>query len=189
MKLTTMTQVTVDGVVQGNGGASDEDRRSGFERGGWARGAGDNETRTLITQTYQRADAFLEVQDPPAVETGSTSAAPSAAAARQKGFVRKIRQIYPQGGTGRLPFDHGVQIPDDSDALSSSSRTLGQRHGPAPWTWRASRARPCIRRGAAMGHGPAIQQSAKPFAPVTVPPQGHGCLPRVAAARAVVRGI
>ena len=59
MKLTTMTQVTVDGVVQGNGGASEEDRRSGFERGGWATGAGDNETRTLITQTYQRADAFL----------------------------------------------------------------------------------------------------------------------------------
>jgi dihydrofolate reductase len=59
MKLTTMTQVTVDGVVQGNGGASDEDRRNGFERGGWAMGAGDNETRALITQTYQRADAFL----------------------------------------------------------------------------------------------------------------------------------
>jgi dihydrofolate reductase len=59
MKLTVMTQVTVDGVVQGNGGASDEDRRKGFERGGWARGAGDDETRTLITQTYQRADAFL----------------------------------------------------------------------------------------------------------------------------------
>jgi hypothetical protein len=38
MKLTTMTQVTVDGGSQGNGGASDEDRRSGFERGGWARG-------------------------------------------------------------------------------------------------------------------------------------------------------
>ena len=59
MKLTTMTQVTVDGVVQGNGGASDEDRRNGFERGGWAMGAGDDETRALITQTYQRADAFL----------------------------------------------------------------------------------------------------------------------------------
>jgi dihydrofolate reductase len=59
MKLTTMTQVTIDGVVQGNGGASDEDRRNGFERGGWARGAGDDETRTFITQTYQRADAFL----------------------------------------------------------------------------------------------------------------------------------
>ena len=59
MKLTTMTQITVDGVVQGNGAASDEDRRNGFERGGWAMGAGDNDTRTFITQTYQRADAFL----------------------------------------------------------------------------------------------------------------------------------
>jgi dihydrofolate reductase len=59
MKLTTMTQITVDGVVQGNGGASEEDRRNGFDRGGWARGAGDDQTRTLITETYQRADAFL----------------------------------------------------------------------------------------------------------------------------------
>jgi dihydrofolate reductase len=58
MKLTTMTQVTVDGVMQGNGGASD-DRRNGFERGGWAMGAGDDETRMLITHTYQRASAFL----------------------------------------------------------------------------------------------------------------------------------
>src|SRR3954466_8060617 len=59
MKLTTQTQVTVDGVMQGNGGASDEDRRSGFERGGGARGAGDDETRTFIPETYRRADAFL----------------------------------------------------------------------------------------------------------------------------------
>ncbi len=58
MKLTTMTQVTIDGVMQGNGAASD-DRRNGFERGGWARGQGDDETQTLINQTYQRADAFL----------------------------------------------------------------------------------------------------------------------------------
>ncbi len=59
MKLTTMTQVTVDGVMQGNGGTTDEDRRNGFERGGWAMGAGDDQTMALITQTYQRADAFL----------------------------------------------------------------------------------------------------------------------------------
>ncbi len=59
MKLTTMTQVTVDGVMQGNGGASDEDRRNGFERGGWAMGVFDNESMTFINQTYQRADAFL----------------------------------------------------------------------------------------------------------------------------------
>ena len=59
MNLRTMMQVTVDGVVQGNGGASDEDRRNGFERGGWAIGVGDNETMTFINQTYQSADAFL----------------------------------------------------------------------------------------------------------------------------------
>ncbi len=59
MKLTTMTQVTLDGVMQGNGGASDEDRRNGFERGGWARGKGDKDTVTFINQAYQRADAFL----------------------------------------------------------------------------------------------------------------------------------
>ena len=56
MKLTTMTQVTVDGVMQH--GAWEEDR-IGFERSGWARGSGDDETRALITQAFQRADAFL----------------------------------------------------------------------------------------------------------------------------------
>jgi dihydrofolate reductase len=58
MKLTTMTQVTVDGVMQGNG-PIDVDRGNGFERGGWALGKGDDETRALITRTYQRAGAFL----------------------------------------------------------------------------------------------------------------------------------
>ncbi|MDX8140659.1 dihydrofolate reductase family protein [Lentzea sp. BCCO 10_0061] len=59
MKLTTMSQITLDGVVQGNGGASEEDRGNGFERGGWARGKGDAGTRAFINETYQRADAFL----------------------------------------------------------------------------------------------------------------------------------
>jgi dihydrofolate reductase len=58
MKLTTMTQITLDGVMQGNGAASD-DRSNGFERGGWARGRGDDATRAFITETYQRAEAFL----------------------------------------------------------------------------------------------------------------------------------
>jgi dihydrofolate reductase len=59
MKLMTMTQVTVDGVMQGNGAASDEDRRGGFERGGWAMGVFDDETLAFINRTYRRADAFL----------------------------------------------------------------------------------------------------------------------------------
>jgi dihydrofolate reductase len=59
MKLKTVTQLTLDGVTQGNGHASDEDRQGGFERGGWAKGAGDDSTRDHIAATCQRADAFL----------------------------------------------------------------------------------------------------------------------------------
>ncbi|MBM7832685.1 dihydrofolate reductase [Agromyces cerinus] len=59
MKLTTITQLTLDGVTQGNGGPTVEDLEGGFERGGWARGAGDDTTRDHIAATFQRADAFL----------------------------------------------------------------------------------------------------------------------------------
>jgi hypothetical protein len=45
--------------VQGNGGASDEDRRNGFGRGGWAMRVFDDKTLTFINETYQLADAFL----------------------------------------------------------------------------------------------------------------------------------
>ena len=58
MKLTTITNVSIDGVMQGLGG-SDEDRRGGFERGGWALPLFDDEAETFLGQVYQRADAFL----------------------------------------------------------------------------------------------------------------------------------
>jgi dihydrofolate reductase len=58
MKLTSVTHVSVDGVMQGLGGA-DEDRRGGFERGGWALPLLDNEAATFVNQVFQRADAFL----------------------------------------------------------------------------------------------------------------------------------
>ena len=58
MKLTTTTNVSVDGVMQGLGGP-EEDRSGGFERGGWAMPHFDSETAALTGQVYQRADAFL----------------------------------------------------------------------------------------------------------------------------------
>jgi dihydrofolate reductase len=58
MKLTVNMNVSVDGVMQGLGGP-EEDRRGGFERGGWAMPYFDEETAALIGQVYQRADAFL----------------------------------------------------------------------------------------------------------------------------------
>jgi dihydrofolate reductase len=58
MKLTTTTQVSIDGVMQGNGGRH-PDLDGGFERGGWARPLFDNEAMTFVNEVYQRADAFL----------------------------------------------------------------------------------------------------------------------------------
>ena len=58
MKLTTNTNVSVDGVMKGLGGP-EEDPRGGFERGGWAMPHFDSETAALIGQVYESADAFL----------------------------------------------------------------------------------------------------------------------------------
>lgn len=58
MKLTTITHVSVDGVMQGLGGP-EEDRRGGFERGGWALPLFVDEAATYLDEVFQRADAFL----------------------------------------------------------------------------------------------------------------------------------
>src|SRR5216684_1960774 len=58
MKLTITTNVSVDGVMQGLGG-SDEDRRGGFERGGWAIPLLDTEAGDHINKVYGGASAFL----------------------------------------------------------------------------------------------------------------------------------
>jgi dihydrofolate reductase len=58
MKLITNTQITVDGVMQANGGNNPE-FDPGFERGGWALPLGDEESTGYIGDFYRRADAFL----------------------------------------------------------------------------------------------------------------------------------
>jgi len=58
MKLTTITHVSLDGVMQGLGG-QDEDRSDGFERGGWAIPLFDDEAGTFLDRVFGRADAFL----------------------------------------------------------------------------------------------------------------------------------
>lgn len=58
MKLVTNTQITVDGVMQANGGNNAE-LDPGFDRGGWALPLGDEESLAYIGDFYLRADAFL----------------------------------------------------------------------------------------------------------------------------------
>ena len=58
MKLTINENVSLDGVMQGLGGP-EEDRRGGFQRGGWALPLFREEAATFFGQVYERADAFL----------------------------------------------------------------------------------------------------------------------------------
>ena len=58
MQLTASMMVTVDGVYQGPGGP-DEDRRGGFERGGWTAPYADPEGWPYLLDWFGRADALL----------------------------------------------------------------------------------------------------------------------------------
>src|SRR5258708_35238052 len=58
MRLMTTTNVSVDGVMQGLGGPS-EDPRGGFDRGGWAPPLVAPETADYLNQVYGGAAAFL----------------------------------------------------------------------------------------------------------------------------------
>ena len=58
MRLTTTTNVSVDGVMQGLG-RDDEDRRGGFVRGGWVIPLTGTEEMDHISEIYGGATAFL----------------------------------------------------------------------------------------------------------------------------------
>ncbi len=58
MRLTTTTNVSLDGVMQGLG-RDDEDRRGGFERGGWVIPLTGTEEMDHINEVYGGATAFL----------------------------------------------------------------------------------------------------------------------------------
>lgn len=69
MKLRTVTNISLDGVTQGHrridvesgrtGGRPEEDGSDGFERFGWAPPLLDDQASSFISDTFQRADAFL----------------------------------------------------------------------------------------------------------------------------------
>ena len=58
MKLMASMMVTLDGVYQGPGGP-DEDRRGGFERGGWTAPYGNEEGWRYLMSMFERAEALL----------------------------------------------------------------------------------------------------------------------------------
>jgi dihydrofolate reductase len=58
MQLIARIFTSLDGVYQGPG-SPDEDRRGGFDRGGWQAGHADEVLGSSITSAYEHADAML----------------------------------------------------------------------------------------------------------------------------------
>src|SRR5215212_1015206 len=58
MQLTVTTFLSVDGVYQGPGGP-EEDRRDGFDRGGWLVPHFDEATGQFMEEVFREVDAFL----------------------------------------------------------------------------------------------------------------------------------
>jgi dihydrofolate reductase len=119
MKLTITTNISVDGVMQGLGGP-DEDRRGGFERGGWAMPLFDDETETVTTEIYQRADAFLFGRRTYETFAGSWGAIPEMSASpigvalnRRPKYVVSTSLTDPQwAGTNVLSGDVAAAVGD-----------------------------------------------------------------------------
>src|SRR6266536_5510577 len=136
MKLTTTTNVSVDGVMQGLGGP-DEDRRGGFDRGGWAPPPVDPDTADYLNQVYGGAAAFLFGRRTHEIFAGSWGAIPEMATstigaalnARSK-YVASTSLTDPQwAGTTVLSGDIIAAIRDlkaqqDGDLLVPGSGAL-----------------------------------------------------------------
>src|SRR2546429_7935168 len=112
MRLTTTTNVSVDGVMQGLGG-SDEDRRGGFDRGGWVIPLVDTEAGDHINEVCGGATAFLFGRRAYEIFAGSwgaivemsTSPIGAALNSRPKYVGSAILSEPPWGGTTGLTRD------------------------------------------------------------------------------------
>ena len=119
MRLTTTTNLSVDGVMQGLGGP-DEDRSGGFERGGWAIPLLDAETGDYLNEVYGSASAFLFGRRTYEIFAGSwgamadPSTSPIAAALNSRPkYVASTSLVDPLwAGTTVLPGDVATAVRD-----------------------------------------------------------------------------
>jgi dihydrofolate reductase len=119
MRLTITTNVSVDGVMQGLGGR-DEDRRGGFERGGWALPLLDTEAGDHINEVYGGAAAFLFGRRTYEIFAGSWGAKPEmstspvgAALNSRPKYVVSTSLTDPRwAGTSGLPGDVAAAVGD-----------------------------------------------------------------------------
>jgi len=113
MKLTTVTNVSVDGVMQGLGGA-DEDRRGGFERGGWALPLFDPIASALNSRPKYVASSTLT--DPQ--WAGTTVLAGDVAAAIGELRVRPSGELQAHGSGNLVRWLFDQQLVDEITLLT-----------------------------------------------------------------------
>ena len=115
MKLTTTTQVSVDGVMQGPGGP-DEDERGVFERGGWAHF--DNEAGTVMDEIYQRRGVPVRpahLRDSPAPgERGTIRATARSDGVEHAAQVRGIDHTFDPKWANTTVLSGDVAVPSAS---------------------------------------------------------------------------
>jgi hypothetical protein len=105
MILTTVTNVSLDGVTQGHrriaagnrreAGAPDVDGSEGFERFGWGPPLLDDEASAFISQAFQRADAFLFGRRTYEIFAGSWGAGHGSGKPRRRGveYAGQVRRL------------------------------------------------------------------------------------------------
>ena len=110
--------ITIDGVIQANGGPSEED--AGFEYAGWERPYGDEESGARITADVQASDALL---------LGRTTYDifrrywPHQSDAIAEAFNRVPKYVASRG-TPELSWDTSTQVTD----AAAEVRDLRERH-------------------------------------------------------------
>ena len=132
MKLTTITNISLDGVTQGHrridvgtgheAGAPGEDRRDGFERYGWSPPLLDEEASSFISQAFERADAFLLGRRTYEIFAGSWGAGMDPG--NPVGEALNARQKYVVSATLRDPqWAHTTVLSGDVAAAINELRT------------------------------------------------------------------
>jgi dihydrofolate reductase len=115
MKLTMSESGSLDGVKQGLGGP-DENRRGGFERGGWQIPLSDEEVGAFLNDVYARADAFLFGRRTYEIFAGSwPSWADTTVIAEEVAAVSELKaepggelQVHGSGALARWLLEHGL---------------------------------------------------------------------------------
>jgi dihydrofolate reductase len=111
--------ITLDGVIQANGGPSEQD--AGFEYPGWERPYGDEESGAAITKNVQESDALLLGRTTYDIFRGYW---PTATDIEVAEVFNRVPKYVASRGTPELSWDTSTQLTD----AATQVRELREQH-------------------------------------------------------------